>query len=384
MASKQEAEGGCWPTEEQELLLKAALLKDTRGLEAFTAWRGQTDFDHPDPGSLRLFPMLYRNLVSLGLNDPVVNILKGFYRRALYKNHLLMHSLLQVLSAFNRAKIDTMLLKGAAVTVTSYRDYGLRPMNDFDILVRPQSLQSAVHLLAEEGWAASDPTLRDRMFTRIRHACEFEHPSGQVFDLHQYIFQECCFDGVDEPFWQKALIVDVNGLPARVLDNADQFLHTAVHGTLWNDVPPIRWAADAVMLLRQDNRPFSWNRLLEQAGRLSFTLALRDTLSYLKERLNQPIPAEVLSALAAKRSGILECLENRTRLYPAGSLPSYAGFLLRYLRFPPCQDLRGSLNRISGFPDYLRRFWCLDGTGQVPGFIFRKGLGALKRALGWR
>ena len=72
-------EGGCWPTWEQESLLKAALLQGEEAIKAWHKWKSRVDVDQLDPGSLRLLPLLYRNLRTHGVEDPLMNRFKGIY-----------------------------------------------------------------------------------------------------------------------------------------------------------------------------------------------------------------------------------------------------------------------------------------------------------------
>jgi len=42
------------------------------------------------------------------------------------------------------------------LTLLHYKDYGIRPMNDIDILVHPEYAEQAVYLLREAGWIPID------------------------------------------------------------------------------------------------------------------------------------------------------------------------------------------------------------------------------------
>ena len=46
--------GGFWPTSQQELLLRAALLPGKEAIDAWREWKSGVDVDQLDPGSLRL------------------------------------------------------------------------------------------------------------------------------------------------------------------------------------------------------------------------------------------------------------------------------------------------------------------------------------------
>ena len=145
-------ESGCWPTRNQELLLRAALLDGELALEAWNEWRRNVNIDVIDYGSHRMVPQLYRNLQRLGVKDPLMERLKGVYRYYLYKNEILMHRIADLLAAFEDAGIQTMVLKGAALIPLYYKESGLRPMLDADVLVHTQQAELAMELLTRLRW----------------------------------------------------------------------------------------------------------------------------------------------------------------------------------------------------------------------------------------
>jgi hypothetical protein len=113
--------GGCWPTADQELLLRAALLTGDDARGAWEAWvRSAPGLDDLDQGSLRLLPLLYGNLAALGIAHPRMALLKGVTRKAWYQNRLLMAELAEVLRALEAERVRAMVLKGAALARTVY------------------------------------------------------------------------------------------------------------------------------------------------------------------------------------------------------------------------------------------------------------------------
>ena len=168
--------GGCWPTKQQELLLRAALLENTDAIYAWHEWQSISDFDDLDPGSFRLLPLVYRNLSKFGLNGPVKNKLKGTYRLAWYNNHMLFSKIAALLASFRDAGLPTIILKGAALTISCYKDYGVRPMQDFDFLVKTEQARAAMSLLRKLGNQATN--LRKSIF---HIAIQFLLPGKMVF-----------------------------------------------------------------------------------------------------------------------------------------------------------------------------------------------------------
>jgi len=88
-----------WPTAQQELLLRASLLKGKQATDAWEEWISTVDIDHLDLGSLRTLPLLYRNLHTQGVKHPLMSKLRGIYRLSWYKNQTLFHHIGSVLAA---------------------------------------------------------------------------------------------------------------------------------------------------------------------------------------------------------------------------------------------------------------------------------------------
>ncbi|HEX8291585.1 MAG TPA: nucleotidyltransferase family protein, partial [Pyrinomonadaceae bacterium] len=112
----------CWPDPGQELLLRAALLRGDDALRAWRQWKRGNDVNEIDTGSYRLLPLLYANLREAACEDELTGLLKGVYRNAWYKNQLLFHHAAAVLSFLRRAGVETIVLKGIALTRLYYRD----------------------------------------------------------------------------------------------------------------------------------------------------------------------------------------------------------------------------------------------------------------------
>jgi hypothetical protein len=64
----------------------------------------------------------------------------------------LLRELAIVLNACQRHSIQVLVLKGAALAETVYKDIALRPMSDVDLLVKPAQLAQTRHLLATLGF----------------------------------------------------------------------------------------------------------------------------------------------------------------------------------------------------------------------------------------
>jgi len=214
------------------------------------------------------------------------------------KNRLLFHAMTEQLQALHAAAFPTILLKGAALTVRFYKDYGLRPMGNFDILIPTAQLEDVIRFLQTTGWHSEprSPEAFTRPYRQITHAHAFKNASSWEFDLHWHVLDECCQPDADEDFWNGSVKIELDGVPTALLNPADQLLHVCVHGVRWNDIPPLRWVADAMMVLNASEDSLDWDRLIIQVQMRRLVLPMKASLNYLQTLLDASIPSVCWSA----------------------------------------------------------------------------------------
>jgi hypothetical protein len=363
----------CWPTHEQALLLRAALLSGQPALNAWEQWEHSVDIDHLDQGSHRLLPLLYRNLQTLGVEHPLIGRFKGVYRRTWYENQLLFNNMFKVLRMFHDAGIKTMVLKGAALVLLYYKDYGLRPMSDFDLLVPTEQTSAAIRLLEQAGWKAGMEQKITERHTFVRHSLEFMDATGQQFDLHWHLLWESCQAGADQDFWDHALTLTTQGVASHTLNPAYLLLHTCVHGAQWNSVPPFRWIADAMMILNSTESEMEWDRLVSQAEKRRLTLPVREALGYLADKLDVPIPLPVMARLHAAPVSKLERVEYacKTCNYQRNF---FKHVLVHWLNYSRAAETGNVFRKLVGFIKHLQLLFGLKHLWQLPGYAVDKVL----------
>jgi hypothetical protein len=314
MAGTATNAGGCWPTDDQTQLLRAAVLTGEEARAAWTRWRARNTPDTTDRGSTRLLPLVYRNIGREGLDDADLARLKGAYQAAWYQNQLLFRSTAQALRALHEAGIPTMLLKGVGLAVAHYRDAGVRPMLDADVLVPWHDAGRALAVLREAGWASEAGTAAVPGLA-TSHAEHLHDPSGKTLDLHRSALTQA---GEDDAFWAAAVDVELLGVPTRTLCPSDHLLHAAAHGASWNAVPPVRWMADASTVARSAGGALDWERLVAEATRRRVTVVLTAALEHLADAVGLETPPHVLDRLRSAPKGRLERAAFRAATQPPG------------------------------------------------------------------
>lgn len=363
-AAMADFSGECWPTRIEEIVLRAALASGEEALSAWRVWREEMELDRIDAGSFRLLPLMYRNLLDLNVEDPLMQKLKGVYRRTWYRNQLLFRDLAGLLRHFREAQLDTMLLKGVPLALLHYKDAGLRPMDDCDVLVPSHQAAAAIDLLDRRGWKPE--YWRTDLNIDYLHGTGFVDAPGRRLDLHWHALEECLQPRCDDAFWEGAVPAKLHEEPTRAMNSADQLLHVCVHGLRWNYIPPIRWIADAMVILRSAGNTMDWGRLATQADSCGVSLPVRDGLQYLRDRLGASIPEDVLKRLCR-----LAPTKAERRSYEITKRKPNPGrrLLFHWYNHQRLKPRNPSVRDPEGFLTYLRKRWGLRSAWELPSYL---------------
>jgi hypothetical protein len=347
------------PTSAQLLVLHAALDRDDeQARAAWGRWRRGVDFDDVDYGSTRLLPLVYRRLGADAFDAEVVGRLKGLYRRSWSRNQLLFKRAAEAIELLEAVGIETLVTKGASLALLFYGDVGVRPMDDVDVLVPIERTGEAISALATAGWSPDkeDPAT----WAQVHHSLGFAGPREGEVDLHWFSLWQ---PASDRELWAASVPMELAGTGTRAPSAADQLLLACVHGTPWSPLPPFRWIADAVTVIRTGGEQLDWGRLAAEAERRRLTVAISAALAYLREEFGVEVPDTVLGQLKAAPTSRHERAAFRAAGRPDSPLRTLRMAWDRYRRL---RDLDTGAPRPDGFPGFACRFWGVDSIWQLP------------------
>jgi len=351
-------EGVAWPTPEQELLLRAALAEGDPAVALWEEWSALVPLEDVDAGSHRLLPLLYRTLAAAGVEESRLTKLKGVYRYSWSRNQLLFHRAAALLPEFAAAGIDTLVLKGAALSTLYYGDLGARPMDDLDLLVPRADAARAMQLLQASGWRPATPRPESRL--AVWHADSFVDEGGRFLDLHWNALWQLSDDA---DLWSGAVPTTLNGVPTKTLGHGDQLLHVCVHGLRWAPIAPIRWVADAAKIMEGAGADLDWDRVAALARANALTLSLEHALRYLAEALAAPVPPVVIAELAAAKKPLHERLAFRASMRRPNPARMLRVLWERHRRLGPDSG---------SFLTLVQRHAGLERRSQLPGHVVRQ------------
>jgi hypothetical protein len=272
------------------------------------------------------------------------------------------HGVESTLQTFHDAGIRTMLLKGAALTLLSYRDYGLRPMTDFDVAIPEPDVPRALGVLHKLGWGH----ITGKTGADLEHMLAASHSTSffngeRRLDLHSRIGFNFWRHALPDP-WKDSVPLQLNSIQTASLHPTDMLIHVCVHGFSWNPVPPLRWIADAAVLLQAESA-LDWASVLARAKEAHLTLPLYMSLHYLQALLDLDIPASVMRDLQTAPVSLIERVRMNIALRPLG-VPS--NLLLHYDRYYNVRRVQNLPPSLLGFMRYLQQVWGVDHVWQTP------------------
>lgn len=355
------------PHPEQEFLLAAALLPGVDAIAAWEQWRARVDFEREqwDVGSFRLLPLVYGNLQRLGSSDPLMDRLKGIYRRAWTEGQWQQRVGIEVMAALQDTGISVLLLQSPPAA--SDEEYRLPPI-DTDLLVRPEQTSAAIDLLVRRGWqpVGRAPEQLTPAVRKIRPSQSFANAQGRTVNLHWRALGDWQGNGGDALFWTDAHSLSVSDRTVHILQPADQIVRLCTLACGWTPLPRYDKLAEILLLLRQSADGMDWERLAQVAQQCRVTRPVYACLRYLDELFPGTIPAALL-----ERMRQIPVSAAQERLFRALAQPPHLlgrfGRAWQFYQRYQAQAAAGIFGEIpGGFVGYARLY---TGTPTLSSFV---------------
>ena len=350
---------GWRPNESQELLLKAALLDGEPARAAWREWSSREVLEETDTSSTRLAGLVWRNLDALGVDDPKMPKLKGVYGYRWFKNQIQLEKAAVALAVLRDAGIPTLVLNAASLCPLYYRDWGVRGLDDLDVLVPPDRALDAIAVLRGLGAEPLMGRVEQTIFVRPAH--RFEHADGWTVGLHWFSLWRSSSDAT---MWEHAVPLELGGERTLAPGPTHELIHVCVQGADYEAQSPIGWVADAYAVLRSGQ--VDWELLEREAVDRLLTVVLASALGYLRELLDPPIPEELVQRLEAASSPLFERIGFRATAKPFS--PNRTALMLweRYRRLAVLRPAGPRAGLFQSFYGFLSLQWGVERPWQFP------------------
>lgn len=239
-------------------------------------------------------PILYKIIEEQGAFE-IPSVIRDHFKAAYLLNHFrnetFLNDLKDLLGLFQKENIPIVLLKGAALLTTLYKDPTLRPMDDLDLLVHEENLEKANHLFITAGYPLTGREYWPwwRKFGGARSYLR----DGVLVELHWNL------GGPDFPLssaevFARARKIVVSGAQALTLSPEDFLLYHLYHAVYHHAVLKLIWLMDIAKITTLWKEEIKWERFWEKAKALNLAPGVGLGLREAKEVLGAYVPQEIL------------------------------------------------------------------------------------------
>ena len=356
--------GSFWPSGSQERLLAVALGEPDDVLEAWRSVRPDFVLDELEPGSFELMPLVYSRLAEALPDEPLLERLKGVYRREWVRSSVLAERTKEVAATLRAAGIPVLFVEGAVLAARYYPSPALRTSWFVDALVDGDNAAPALAALEAAGWSSppdGPPRERWALTATDRTVCVVR--TAPAYDFVDPITPA----GSNAPLWEGAETYELGGADIRTTRPAETLVAVCAAGARVQEPASLTWLVDAAMIVR--SAPVDWSRVVAVARSRAQALRLRDALTYLDRLPGVEVPPDAVRELAAapvtRRERLVHALAGGS-LGSAGALPELAG------RHLAATAHASALDAAFSFPERLRAEWGTPHTWQLPGAFARR------------
>lgn len=278
-------------------LLRAATLDTDRAAAAWRQWSATHVVDDASHRAVDLLPAVHAHLPPSVLGAEAGR-LRGLRRRIWAETQFRHAVLAGAVAVLAPLGIRPLVTKGAALSTTVYREPGIRPMSDVDIVVGPERFGEVMDAFASAGWHR--PATIDNPFD---HAVGLYDPQHRAIDVHRWVLFPR-FAPAPETDWIERMVPhQVQGHQLSRFRCADEMVLTILHGLLVSGASSVRWPLDVVNAARSgpavdgiDPDRF-WDDVVESASAIGTGPIVADALEMCRVELDAPVPVSAVERL---------------------------------------------------------------------------------------
>jgi hypothetical protein len=224
--------------------------------------------------------------------------------RQIAMNMLARHGeLIHIVRALAAADIPVIVLKGACLGPLVYRDIAAREMNDLDLLVPGERLQSAADVLLDRGYKPRKPFSVEADVTFRQHLSTFM--KGRIaVEIHWNVTQPGRAHTIDPgELWRRAVPMPIGSVPTLRLSLEDLLLHLCVHSSYQHHFEcGLRPSCDIAAMIREYRDRIDWDAVCRRSEQWRWSKGVYVALALSHRLVGADVPPEVLSRLQGGNS----------------------------------------------------------------------------------
>ncbi|MBU6392268.1 MAG: nucleotidyltransferase family protein [Planctomycetes bacterium] len=245
--------------------------------------------------------LLYKSATKKNINIPfsIKQCLKQEYIYNWGRNIRIFEELAALLRVF---KNPVIVLKGASLLSSVYKDFGLRALGDVDILVKPEDVSKIDKVLSQSGYQ-SDYTLSSCRVTNYLNSLVYgKNGSPLLLHLHWHLVNNALPNYMYaekinmDKLWKEAIPLKVRQADVLCLAPHHQLLHLSEHAMKHSFYTLIHiW--DIQQVINHWKKELDWEKLCRNAEEFQLRSPLFYSLWLGKEYFGASVPQKILESL---------------------------------------------------------------------------------------
>ncbi len=242
---------------------------------------------------------------NINLPPSCTALLKQFAYHVATHNLNLQSKLETILSGFNEAGIDVMLLKGAALTGQIYDRPDLRPMSDVDLLLKEKDIKAGTSLLEKLGCSPGMGLIHEDHFPKYYYESEYMSagPNPIRLDVHVRPFRPTRYTQLipEDQFWENARPVKVGQASALIPSAETMLIHLAAHAA-FHECSRLMWLYDLKRWCDKFGQDMNWSLVLKRTKAWHLVAPVRHAINVAEDSWGPFVPNLFRDNVAALHS----------------------------------------------------------------------------------
>ncbi len=266
----------------------------------YSKWEGVVDSASQQGVSGFLYKHVRDRATEIAIQPDVLERWRKDYvsNQAVYLRYL---SLVQpIFKRLTKENIPFFIYKGCSLIERYYRDPGLRPISDIDLVMQPKDILSGSHIFEEHGFI-QEPTFGHHFYRD--EFCLDVHVD--LFRLDRVPSRKFAITHDGAGLWERLDRLNIQGCPVRTLGAYDEFIFLCWHA-MKHSFSHLKWLVDLGVMYHILSRSSDFLKHLSHLPDDSVRKSVWYVLRLLQEWFEMAIEPEVQKNVEPKKTGWME------------------------------------------------------------------------------
>lgn len=223
--------------------------------------------------------------------DKIAQNLHSYYRQTAFRNMLILRETLSVIKLLSDNNIAAIPLKGATASDLLFKDFGVYPSGDIDILVHPSKLTESKQILCDRGGFSQIQEIAEQDLLSNHYHLIFRK-NNMLLEVHWNLVKRY-FDIPADFWWQESKEVQWNGIDTFEL-SIERYILYNIFRLFDHCFYPLRFFILLGGIIDQNADHIHWSRLIKFAHHYKMKKLVVFTLRLLKDMFDTAIPENII------------------------------------------------------------------------------------------